>query len=149
MMKEIKLNGHNIEIYETIDEMPMWRYHKFTQYMVLHSGIGDDINAITTRLRKLSTLVNTDKAKGIEEIDNLHQTFHFIEKGLDMKGYAFVALIHTIDGKEYNDMSEEGIKRTYEVINKASYKSVADIVEAVKKKLMKKWRTIFPTRKGR
>lgn len=148
-MKEIKLNGHTIEMYESIEEMPMWRYHKFTQYMVFHSGMGTDVNSVTARLRRITMLVSNEPSKAVEELENLSQSFVLLSKGVDLKGYAFVALIFKIDGKEYSDLSEEGVKRTYEVINKASYSSVSNIVESVKKKLTKKWRTISRTRKGR
>jgi hypothetical protein len=94
-------------------------------------------------------LVSNEPSKAVEELENLSQSFVLLSKGVDLKGYAFVALIFKIDGKEYSDLSEEGVKRTYEVINKASYSSVSNIVESVKKKLTKKWRTISRTRKGR
>ena len=147
-MKQVKLKGHTVEIYDSIEEMPMWRYHKFTQFMVLQSGIGSDMEAISDHLRRLKTLVAQDKVKAMKEIDDLHLALHIVDKGINLKGYAFVTLVATVDGKECNDLSEEGIKRTYELLSEASYKSVSDIVDAVKKKLIRNLVPIFPIKRA-
>ena len=37
-MQKIQLKGHKVTLYDSIDEMPVARYHKFTQLMVLGDG---------------------------------------------------------------------------------------------------------------
>ena len=43
-MKKVKLGGHKVEIYDSIDELPMVRFHKYSKMLMVDAGVGSDIN---------------------------------------------------------------------------------------------------------
>jgi NAD(P)H-dependent flavin oxidoreductase YrpB (nitropropane dioxygenase family) len=68
-MKELKINRCKVQMYDSIDEMPIWRYHKFTQLMVLNSGIGSTMADIENKLRDILKYIQSDKAKAQKEVE--------------------------------------------------------------------------------
>jgi hypothetical protein len=54
-MKTIKISGHKIKVYDSIDEMPINRYHLFNLAMLEAAGIGSTIGAINMHYNKLES----------------------------------------------------------------------------------------------
>lgn len=145
-MKEIKIKNHSILLYDALDEMPVVRYHKFTQLMVLAAGVGNDLNAIRTKLLSIRQMIedNTpEKAK--VEILNLYQTFAFIDKVTDPRSLAMACAVHSIDGEEQTDTSGDGLQKVADRLNGwMSVKERDDATAAVKKKMEDELAYFYP-----
>lgn len=45
-MKKVTLQGHKIEIYDSIDELPIVRFQIYNKYLLLDCGIGSDMESV-------------------------------------------------------------------------------------------------------
>lgn len=132
-----RLHGHKLVIYNGIDELPMERFFVYNRMMLIDSGIGSDLESVTTHLSKAIHYVSVnDGDKAIKQLSNLQNTLFFITKNITPKYMAFAALLHSIDGKPITDLSDENLTN---VVNRISSwgtkKNVIDkLLEAVKKK---------------
>lgn len=133
-------------LYDALDEMPVVRYHKFTQMMVLAAGVGNDLDAIRGKLLAIRQMIedNTpEKAK--VEILNLYQTFAFIDRLADPRSLAMAYTVHSIDGEEQKDMSGDGLQKVADRLNEwMSVKERDDATAAVKKKMEDELAYFYP-----
>ena len=126
-MKTAKVNGHTVEIFDSIDELNIRRFQKYNKYMLIDSGVGSDLQDIIAILG-IDELSEEDKltvarARKIQRF--LSQPFAVAEQFTGQPG-RYVALKDTIAGfKEIlsgkcDDMPEQaffmlgGIEEAYE-----------------------------------
>ena len=38
-MKEVELAGHKVVLYDSIDELPIARFHKYNRYLLVDAGV--------------------------------------------------------------------------------------------------------------
>lgn len=145
-MREVKINRHKVQMYDSIEEMPIWRYHKFTQMMVMSSGIGNNMHDIENKLREILTYIQQDKVKAQKEVENLYQCFVLINKGVNLPSRAMASLVYSIDGEVCEDMTSEGLERTAEKLRDIKQGDMIELLQRVKKKLTKNCKRIFRTR---
>jgi hypothetical protein len=144
-MKETRLGRHKVEVYDNIEEMPMRRFHAFNKFMLIDSGIGSTLQDFDTHLAKARAYVATKKnEQAMTELDNLRQNYFFIMEGISPKYMAFATLVARIDGKECNDLSEDGIRKVLETIADAPISTLNETFEGVKKKIEEDLPTFFP-----
>lgn len=43
-MKECIINKHNVVLYDSIDELPMLRFHKYNKMLLVDAGVGSDLS---------------------------------------------------------------------------------------------------------
>ena len=142
-MQKIKVKNHTLEVYDAIDEMPVVRYHKFTQLMVLAAGVGNDLDAVRTKIMGIRQMIedgHVEKAK--VEVLNLYQTFAFIDKVVDPKSLAFACAVKSIDGKDVDCRSTAELQKVADKLNEWMTKQQRDgvgrhpgILGWIKKKL--------------
>lgn len=144
-MREVKINRHKVQMYDSIEEMPIWRYHKFTQMMVMSSGIGSSMSDIENKLRDILTYIHSDQSKAQKEVENLYQCFVLINKGVNLPSRAMASLVYSIDGEVCEDMTSEGLERTAEKLKDIKQGDMIAILQRVKKKLTKNYSRIFRT----
>lgn len=71
-MKEIEIGKHTVEIYDSIDELPIKRFHKFNKYLLIDAGVGSDLNSISEKINRIVRFIDKeDKANAKIELDNL------------------------------------------------------------------------------
>lgn len=134
-MRKITTAKHTIEIYDAIDELPIVRFHKYNKMLLIDAGIGSDIADVDTHLFKAMQYIQSKTPDlAMAELQNMRQCLYMIQSGLSPKHMAFACLVKTIDGKECNDISDEGIKATLDKINDIPHKEITAHTEAVKKK---------------
>jgi predicted transcriptional regulator len=147
-MEELKVNGHKVQMYDSIDEMPICRYHKFTQLMVLNSGLGSTMGDIENKLRELMKYIQTDKAKAQKELENLYQCINIINRGVNLPSQAMASLVYSIDGERCDDLTSEGLARTAKKLEEMKYSDLLELIHSIKKKLTKTYSRIFRTWKA-
>jgi hypothetical protein len=143
-MRKINLNKHEIELYDGVDEMPVTRYHKFTQLMVLSAGVGNDIAAVKSKILGIKQMLDDkqpEKAK--VELLNLYQTFFFIDTVTDPRSLAMACCVHSIDGKVVESIAGDTLKDIAAQLDEWITKSERDgkgkngednIIDSIKKK---------------
>jgi hypothetical protein len=129
-MTELILKKAKVLLYADIDQLPAERFSKVNKFWMLHDELGssfEDVDKIhITRL----LIALEDKEKSKKVIDNMRVLIHNIINEVNPESMAFACLVHSIDGKEINDLSDENLKR---VIKELSDKGLT--VGLLKKKL--------------
>ena len=144
-MKEVTLNGHKVVLYDSIDTMPIVRYHKHNKLMLIDAGIGSTIADFDTHLTKIAIYLRDKKQSEAQtEIENIRQNVYFMQNGIDPRYMSFAVLVKSIDGKEMDDISDDHLKKVCEMLSGAPYKDVADLHESVKKKIDEELSVYFP-----
>lgn len=145
IMVTVKIGKHTVEMYDTIEELPIVRFHKYQKLLLIDAGIGADINAFDQRIEKTRRFLmdgKTDKAQ--QELENLRQSVFLIQSGINPKHRAFAALVAKLDGVECNDVSDDGLAKLTEALNDAPESELTAQLDAVKKKIDGELRLYFP-----
>lgn len=143
-MKRQKINGHILEMYDSIDELPMERFHKFNKFLMIDAGVGSDISDIVSHIDKISVYINKDKNSALKELQNLKENIYLVMEGVSPKHLALMPLIKKIDGKVMDDLSDEGAARALKLLSDTSHSEVDTLVDGVKKKLNSELLIYFP-----
>lgn len=144
-MRKTELNGHKVSVYDGIDELPMRRFHKYNMLLMVDAGIGGDLSALDSHLERVAAYVRNDrKEEAGKEIENLRQSVWMILRETSPKHLAFMALVDEVDGVKCEDMSDEGLRRTYEMLNGTPYRQMTDLEGEVKKKIDSELMMCYP-----
>lgn len=144
-MRKTVLNGHKVSVYDGIDELPMRRFHKYNMLLMVDAGIGGDLSALDSHLERVAAYVRNDrKEEAGKEIENLRQSVWMILQETSPKHLAFMALVDEVDGVKCEDMSDEGLRRTYEMLNGTPYRQMTDLEGEVKKKIDSELMMCYP-----
>lgn len=143
-MKIVNINGVEIKLYDSIDEMPIVNFQKYNKLVLIDSGLGSDIDSVDERMVNLAKLIKRDLTKASQELQNLRQTMHMIVSEISPKYMAFAALIHSIDGERVTDLSDDNLKLILEKLRDVKHSIIIDFLMWVKKKLATELETYFP-----
>jgi len=140
-MIQIKLNGHYLEMYDSIDNLPITRFQEYNRLAMLDAGIGGDLQSINEHVT--TVLRHHQKGEGQkmkQELENMRQNMMFVVNKTSPRMKCFIPLIKSINGKLLTDISDtEGISR--DLSNKGlTIGKVNGFLITVKKKLSSKWR---------
>lgn len=144
-MKKLLINKKVVKVYDSIDEMPIVNFQKYNKYLLIDSGVGsdaDDIDAHITRIAKFIKANNNKKA--LQELQNMRQNMYMVNNEISPKYLAFVALIHSIDGKEVNDLSDDGLKALLKELKEIKHSAIVELLLRLKKKVTFELDTYFP-----
>lgn len=144
-MKTIKLRGKEIRLYDSIDEMPIVNFQKYNKYILLDTGLGSDIESVDEHIVNLAKLIKTDLVKATQELQNLRQNMHMIVSEISPKYMAFAALIHSIDGKVLENLSDDNLKQVIYELREIKHSVITEFLIWVKKKLDTELETYFPS----
>jgi len=145
-MLNIRLNGHYLELYDSIDELPFWRFQEYNRAVMIDAGIGSDMEAIDRHISQARRYNATgDKENAEKALLNLRQALAFVHAGQSPESRAFVALIRRMDGNEVNDLSQENAERIIRQLSRRGLTvgKVRAAMAHVKKKWAKNWKRFF------
>lgn len=144
-MKTVKLNGHKVAIYDSIDELPMVRFHKYTKMLLVDAGVGSDINDFDAHIERATRYIrNGDNESGAKELENLRQCVYLILSEQSVRDLSLACLVAEIDGKRHDDLSEEGLAKVLQMLGGTPRKEFTEILDEVKKKIDAELMTYFP-----
>lgn len=144
-MKKIIHNKNVICVYDGIDELPIINFQKFNKFLLIDSGIGSDIDDIDRHAVYIAKLINTDKAKALQELQNMRQNMHMISSEISPKYMAFASLIYSINGKRITDYSDDNLKGIIKSINTIKHCTILSFITKIKKKVETELDTYFPS----
>lgn len=119
-MRELSINGHKFEVFDDISELSIERFHEYSRYMLIATGIGDSIADIDKHIEAINVLLTRDVKKAQQELLNLRQNLILVASKRDFRHKAFLFYVKSIDGEPWEDFSDGGIEKLYRLINDAS-----------------------------
>lgn len=132
------INGHRIEFYESIEDLPMIRFQKYSKYVLVESGVGSSYQDSLKKIARVQGYIKTkDYESANADLQNLALNFQLIFNETNLKSFAFACLIKSIDGKMVLDVSEQGLQKTLDKLKHAKTKLVFQLFDNLKKKLTK------------
>ncbi len=145
-MKTVQIGKRKLEIYDSIDELPIKRFHKFNKYILVDSGVGSDISDIYEHINRVKAYVNKDdKENAIKQLNNLTQCLYMVSQETNIKHLSFMVLIKSIDGKEIYDISDENLKRLLKMFGNEPTSFLNKLYDFVKKKIDSELILYFPS----
>lgn len=145
-MRRLELEGHKIDIYDSIDDMPIARFQRFSRNLLVESGIGGTVADVDRHLmRTIEFLKGDDKASAIKELENLRQGVHLVEQGISPKGMAFASLVYAVNGEVVTDLTDDNLVKIIEKLGTMTVGELSRFVEEVKKKIDDEIRLYFPS----
>ena len=144
-MKKTKIGKHDVSVYDSIDELPMRRFHRFNKMMLVQSGVGSDLTDVDTHLERIKAFIATKKPDlAINEIENLRTNIYFIMQDISPKFLAFAALVDEIDGEKVTDISDDGLTKVVEKLADTTIAELNKEFDSVKKKIEEDLLLYFP-----
>lgn len=144
-MREVKLGKHKVVLYNSIEELPMVRFHRYNKMLLLDAGLGSDLEAVDGHIERAVRFIKGDhRQEAATEMENIRQTIYLILQGMCPKHLAFAVLVKEIDGKPCDDVSDEGLQKTLDVLGDVPLKEMTAEHEAVKKKIDDELTLYFP-----
>ena len=144
-MKSLLINKKIVRVYDSIDEMPIINFQKYNKYLLIDSGIGSDADDIDAHIVKIAKFIKANNnKKALQELQNMRQNMYMVNNEISPKYLAFAALIHSIDGKEVNDLSDDDLKKLLQDLKDIKHSKVIDFLLWLKKKVTSELETYFP-----
>ena len=144
-MKSLLINKKIVRVYDSIDEMPIVNFQKYNKYLLIDSGIGSDADDIDAHIVKIAKYIKSNNnKKALQELQNMRQNIYMVNSEISPKYLAFAALIHSVDGKEVNDLSDDGLKKLLQDLKEIKHSKVIDFLLWLKKKVTSELEIYFP-----
>lgn len=145
LMKTTKIGERAVVLYDSIDELPILRFHAYNKMLLIDAGVGSDLNDWDAHIEKAIRFIRKEKPDLAEkELDNLRQNVYFVQSAISPKYLAFACLVKSVDGTEYNDMTADGLQKVLDLFADAPNAELTAHLEAVKKKIDDELRLYFP-----
>ena len=137
-MKTFNIGKHKVEMYDSIEDLPITRFHKYNKMLLLDAGLGSDLTDVDAHIEKtIAFFREGEQENAVNELMNMRKAIYLIQMNLSPKHLAFASLVTSVDGKPCNDLSDEGLRQTVELLNDVKRSEIAEELETSKKKLKK------------
>lgn len=144
-MKNLTVNKKTVRVYDSIDEMPIINFQKYNKYLLIDSGIGSDVDDIDAHIARIAKFIKSNNAKkALQELQNMRQSMYMVNSEISPKYLAFAALIHSIDGEEVSDLSDDGLKNVLAKLKEIKHSKIIDFLVWLKKKVTTELEIYFP-----
>lgn len=145
-MKQVQLNGHSVRIFDSIDELPIVRFHKYNRMILVDAGVGSDISDFDAHIERVVRYIRKgDNDSAAKELDNLRQNVYMIMQGQSVNDLSFACLVESIDGEACEDLSPEGLQKIVDTLGGVTRKELADAYQSAKKKIDEELALYFPS----
>lgn len=145
-MKEVRLNGHSVRIFDSIDELPIVRFHRYNRMLLVDAGIGSEISDFDAHIEKVVRWIRKgDNENAAKEMENMRQNVYMIMSGQSVRDLSLACLVESIDGKPCDDLSPEGLTKVLETLGGTPRKDITTVAAEVKKKIDDDLSLYFPS----
>lgn len=144
-MKNVQIKGMNVELYDSIEDLPITRFHKYNKMLLVEAGVGSDLSDFDRHIEKVIRYLNSPTpSMATVELENMRQNIYFIQSEVSPRHLAFAVLVKSINGKPRNDLSDDGLQQTISLFKDVANSEITAHLEAVKKKIDDELRLYFP-----
>ena len=145
-MKEVELNGHKVRLYDSIDDLPIVRFHKYNRMLLVDAGIGAEIGDLDNHLERVVRYIRKgDNENATKELENMRQSVYMVMAEQNTKHLSFACLVDSIDGVQQTDLSPDGLAKVIELLSGAPRGEIDKILASVKKKIDDELGLYFPS----
>ena len=145
-MKELQLNGHKVRIYDSIDALPITRFHSYNRMLLVDAGVGSDISDFDNHIERMVRYIRKgDNDSAAKELDNLRQNVFMIMSGQSVRDMSFACLVASIDDEPCDDLSPEGLQKIIETLGGATRGELTEAYQSAKKKIDQDLSLYFPS----
>lgn len=144
-MRKERILSMDVEFYDSIESLPVVRFHRYNKMILVDAGIGSDLSDFDAHIQKARVyLANGKHDLASMELDNLRQNVYMIQSGVSPRHLAFCVLVKSIDGVDQLDITDEGLKAVLERFNDYPVGDMAGLLDSVKKKIDDELVLFFP-----
>lgn len=144
-MRKAVIDGHELELYDSIDEMPIRRYRQMNRYMLVDAGIGSDLSALDMRIARVVAYIKAgNRDAAATEMENMRQAVWNIQQGISPRHYAFASLVRAIDGRTVEGDTDSEVEALLERLRGLPEGILERELGDVKKKIGDELRLYFP-----
>lgn len=141
----VKVGKHEVELYDTIEKLPIVRFHRYQKMMLLDAGLGGDLAAFDSKLeRARHYILSGDKDNASKELENLRLAVYFIQNGITPRHRAFAALVRRVDGREFAEIGDAETDEILALLSDAPADEMDGGLSDVKKKMTDEISLYFP-----
>lgn len=145
-MKYFFIGKHRVKVYDSIDDLPMARFHKYNKFLLIDAGLGSDMQSFDAHIEKVVRFMKSgDKDNAAKELENMRQNVYIMLTEQSPQNLSFAALVAEIDDVEMNDLSDDGLERVRQMLEDAPRKDITAALQAVKKKIDEDLTLYFPS----
>lgn len=143
-MKECIINKHNVVLYDSIEDLPIIRFHKYNKMLLVDAGIGSDLADFDKHIEKTIRYAHSKTPQlATVELENMRQNVYFIQSEISPRYLSFAVLVKSIDGNPCNDLSDDGLQKIVDLFADVPNAELTAHLEAVKKKIDEELRLYF------
>jgi hypothetical protein len=153
-MREIVINkgikglfkSTKIMIHDDIDQLSIDQFNKINKFWMLHDNLGSSFADIDSMHISKIMMVADNKEKVMKEVENLRILIYNIINEISPSEMAFACMVHSINGVEITDYSDEGIKKILKVLNDSGL-TIGDLkkkMKEVREKVYNELELFFP-----
>ena len=106
------LKRTKVLLYDDIEQMPIDRFNKANKYWMLNDSIGSSISDFDKNHYGKLLMLLDDKKKMQKQLENFRILVYNIMTEINVEHLSFACLIYSVNGKEVEDLSEKGLKKT-------------------------------------
>lgn len=143
-MRTVKIGELTVELFDSIDELNVCRFHKYNKMLLVDSGIGSDLVDFDNHVERAMRFIKTNVELAMAELDNLRQLVYFIHSEVSPKHLAFCVLVKSINGEPCNDLSDDALQNMLKRFAEFPNIELTAQMEAVKKKIDDELNLYFP-----
>ena len=144
-MKEVRLNGKRVRLYDSIDSLPIERFHVYNRMLLVDGGIGSDISDFDAHVEKVVRYIRKgENENAAKELENMRQNVFMVLEQQNVRHLSFACLVESIDGEPCSDLSPEGLKEVLSQLGGTPLKDITASSDEVKKKIDSELQLYFP-----
>ena len=98
-----------VKLFDNIEQLPIERFNKVNKFWMLHDNIGSSIGDFDAVHYSKLALLAGDKEKCLAELANFRIMVFNIMNEINVEHLSFASLVHSINGEEQNDLSNEAL----------------------------------------
>lgn len=143
-MVEKEIQGHLVEFYDSIEDLPISQFHKYSKWVLVACGVGDSIADIDAHLGKIIEFLSVDINKAHRELLNMRQCLYMVLNEQDIRQKAVLCLVRSVDGARWEDFSDSGLEKLYGMISGESVRTLSSVATELQERIDQGLLQYFP-----
>lgn len=138
---------HEIELYDSVQNMNIFRFQKFNKYQMYACEIGSTFEDYDQRTAEVYKFLQKGMvAEAMQSLNNRRQLVFNAFSEFKPTGKALAILVKRIDKRKYTDISSDGLDQVLKRLDEIgfTYEQTIDGLNDVKKKLDTEVQVYFP-----
>ena len=97
-MIETRIGRHKVKLYNSIDDLPIVRFHRFNKMMLVDAGVGSDISDFDAHIERAVRYIRKgDNETAARELENMRQNVFLIMSEQSVRNLSFACLVAEVD----------------------------------------------------